>query len=159
DRRRLQRWLGPIHSFIESGELIRGLPELRFNAVRFMSKAFQPLLATEEFAFVGSVRVESLGGGRAARFAALPGLAYVSRLDLTRCPLGDAGSTALAGSPYLTGLRELKLTGTQTSDAGLAALASNPALARLRLLYVGSDALGDAGIMDLAGSPYLRRLE
>lgn len=91
------------------------------------------------------------------RFARLPGLQNIRRLDLSRFPGSDAGVDALAGCLSLTGLREFESSIEWTPEQSRR-LADTPFLSKLRKLRFQGPLLGDEGAAAFLRSPWLRRL-
>ena len=85
--------------------------------------------------------------------AHLEKLTTLTRLNLWRVPLTDAGAKHLAG---LTNLQWLNLDNTQLTDAGIDSLQQ---MQRLTFLHLGSTAVSDAGMPKLAGLKSLEHLE
>jgi uncharacterized protein (TIGR02996 family) len=83
---------------------------------------------------------------------------HLTALDLSYCELGDDAVVALAGSPTFAELRTLNLGSNHVGDAALAALAGSPCLGRLSALNLGYSRVGDAGVRALLESPLLHRL-
>jgi uncharacterized protein (TIGR02996 family) len=86
------------------------------------------------------------------------GPAALTRLDLFRNSIGNAGAEALAGCPSLSGLRELDLDGNKIGPKGARALAASPHLAGLRRLDLSGNPITDQGARAVAESPSLSGL-
>jgi hypothetical protein len=71
---------------------------------------------------------------------------HVTRLDVSRTAVGDAGVRALAG---LAQLEALNLYATRVTDASVPTLAALP---RLRRVYVWETSMTPAGIARLEGT-------
>jgi uncharacterized protein (TIGR02996 family) len=97
----------------------------------------------------------------AAGVAALVRSQYLGSLrvlDLGSNPLGDEGVCALADGLDLPSLRWLSLGGVNMTDEGAGRLANCPGLAGVTYLDLSCNPFGTAGALALAGSPYLGNL-
>ena len=86
----------------------------------------------------------------------------MTKLHLSRNPIGDAGATALARSALLVRMiassAKLELrghAGGPIGAAGAIALAASPALAQCAAIDLSGNDIGDEGFAALAGSSYL----
>jgi uncharacterized protein (TIGR02996 family) len=156
--RHREAWLGPLLRRAAGWRFERGLLALRAVARRCTGRVMAAVAASEEGAWVCSLRLQYLAAGAAARVAAAPLLAHLTVLELPYNRLGPRGVATVVSSPHLTRLTRLDLSGTGLGDEGAQALAAAPRLARLTALDLALNRIGAGGVAALAASDRLAGL-
>jgi uncharacterized protein (TIGR02996 family) len=159
-------WLGPLADLVRvsrhnvsayvNGD---GMVTLSGRPMGLTSGYCLPLIDTEAYAWVDTIRVD--GGGRSAmaKVFASPMFRRTNVLLVTPgyTPMRQAGAAALAAE-RLASLTRLELVGHFITHAGLSALAESPAFTNLRHLNLAHNQLVGDSVKALAESPLLRKL-
>src|SRR5262249_54384240 len=160
-------WLGPLADLarvsrhnVQAYMNWEGMVTLSGRPMGLTSGYCLPLIDTEAYAWVDTIRVD--GGGRSAmaKLFASPVFRRTNVLIVTPgyTPMRQAGAEALAAVEGLSSLTWLELDGDFIGHGGPAAHAESPAFTNLRHLDLAHNQLIGESVKVLAKSPLLRRL-
>jgi uncharacterized protein (TIGR02996 family) len=162
-RRHCTAWLGPLLEVMEKAWLSpasfiarhllpfdRALVSLLARGQTFASKRGLALADTEAYAWVDSLRFQSVSPRALATIAQTTLLAGLNTLSFRDCPLRVAGARALAESPYLECLTTLDLHHCWIENGGIAALTAGARSSKLREIDLYHNFLSSTGVEKLA---------
>lgn len=146
-------WLGPLHGYVISWRVVRGLLQIRARAeslflLRENPEARRIFARVSLLDLVGEVDV-------VLSLLELPEWLTLSTLDLGCNGLQDVDAGQLACSPPMARLSTLLLYDNEIGYAGALLLSRSPYLSRLRELDLRRNKFGNEGALALAVSPTL----
>jgi uncharacterized protein (TIGR02996 family) len=131
-------WLGPLEQWLSGWTFCRGLLSVSVSIESLRGQNMALLAASETWAWVDEIYLLGAGDADIARLRGCALLESVGCVGFRRSTLRTAGVQALSGLPMARRWRGLDLSGCPLGDAGVEALAQAEAWAGLQSLNLSS---------------------